>query len=38
MRMPVLKFRSIEEMKQRPWRQPADPSLCRSMQSDVEST
>ncbi len=29
--MPVLEFRSIEEMKQRPGREPGDPSLYRSM-------
>ena len=29
--MPVLKFRSIEEMKRRTWHEPGDPSLYRSM-------
>ena len=29
--MPVFKFRGIEEMKRRSWRQPGDPSLYRSM-------
>lgn len=29
--MPVRKFRSIEEMKRRTWREPGDPSLYRSM-------
>ena len=29
--MPVHKFRSIEEMKRRTWREPGDPSLYRSI-------
>lgn len=29
--MPVRKFRSMEEMKQRVWREPGDPVLYRSM-------
>ena len=29
--MPVRKFRSIEEMKRRTWREPGDPLLYRSM-------
>ena len=29
--MPVVKFHSIEEMKQRVWREPGDPSLYRSI-------
>ena len=29
--MPVFKFRGIEEMKRRAWREPGDPSLYRAM-------
>lgn len=29
--MPVFKFRGIEEMKRRTWREPGDPSLYRAM-------
>ena len=34
--MPVFKFRGIEEMKRRAWREPGNPSLYRAIRFVLE--